>query len=98
VGRQLVRPTGDDKTSILVWVKDKPGALYNLLLPFEKRGINLTRIESRPSQQKAWEYVFFIDFLGHIEDAVVKETLEEAGDQTRNLKILGSFPRADLVD
>ncbi len=98
IGRQLVRPTGDDKTSILVWVKDRAGALYNLLLPFQKRGINLTRIESRPSQQKAWEYVFFIDFLGHIEDTVVKETLEEAGDQTRNLKILGSFPRADLVD
>ena len=98
IGRQLVRRTGDDKTSILVWVKDKPGALYNLLLPFQNRNINLTRIESRPSQQKAWEYVFFIDFLGHIEDEIVKETLEEAGDQTRNLKILGSFPRADLVD
>lgn len=98
IGRQLVRRTGDDKTSILVWVKDKPGALYSLLLPFQNRNINLTRIESRPSQQKAWEYVFFIDFLGHIEDQIVKETLDEAGDQTRNLKILGSFPRADLID
>jgi chorismate mutase/prephenate dehydratase len=98
IGRQLVHRTGDDKTSLLIWVKDKPGALYNLLLPFQNRNINLTRIESRPSQQKAWEYVFFIDCLGHIEDEIIKETLEEAGDQTRNLKILGSFPRADLVD
>ena len=98
VGRQMVARTGDDKTSILVWVKDKPGALYNLLLPFFRRGINLTRIESRPSQQKAWEYVFFIDLLGHIEDQVVKETLEEAAEPARNLKILGSFPRAELID
>ncbi len=98
VGRQIVRRTGDDKTSVLVWVKDKPGALYSLLLPFARRGLNLTRIESRPSQQKAWEYVFFIDFLGHIEDQIVQETLEEAGEHTRNLKILGSFPRAELQD
>ncbi len=98
LGRQLVRSTGDDKTSILVWVKDKPGALYNLLLPFARRNLNLTRIESRPSQQKAWEYVFFIDFLGHVEDQVVRETLEEASEHTRNFKVLGSFPRAELQE
>ena len=98
VGHQMVKRTGDDKTSILVWVKDKPGTLYNLLLPFSKRNINLTRIESRPSQQKAWEYVFFIDFLGHIEDKTVTEVLAEAGEFTRNIKVLGSFPRAEFQD
>ncbi len=98
IGHQAVKRTGDDKTAILVWVKDKPGALYNMLLPFARHNINLTRIESRPSQQKAWEYVFFIDFLGHVEDAVVQETLEEAGDHARNLKVLGSFPRAELQE
>jgi chorismate mutase/prephenate dehydratase len=98
VGHQMVKPTGDDKTSILVWVKDKPGALYNMLLPFARRNINLTRIESRPSQLKAWEYVFFIDFLGHLEDPGVADVLEEVGDHARNIKILGSFPRAELQE
>ena len=98
VGHQMVKRTGDDKTAILVWVKDKPGALYNMLLPFARRNINLTRIESRPSQQKAWEYVFFIDFLGHVEDEVVQEVLEEVGDHARNIKVLGSFPRAELQE
>jgi chorismate mutase/prephenate dehydratase len=98
VGHQMVKRTGDDKTAILVWAKDKPGALYNMLLPFARRNINLTRIESRPSQQKAWEYVFFIDFLGHIEDPGIAEVLEEVGDHARNIKILGSFPRAELQE
>lgn len=98
IGHQMVKRTGDDKTAILVWVKDKPGALYNMLLPFSRRNINLTRIESRPSQQKAWEYVFFIDFIGHIEDDMVKEVLEEVGEHARNLKVLGSFPRAELQE
>ncbi len=98
VGHQIVKRTGDDKTAVLVWVKDKPGALYDLLLPFARRDLNLTRIESRPSQQKAWEYVFFIDFLGHIEDQVVQDVLAEAGEHARNLKVLGSFPRAELQE
>lgn len=98
IGHQMVKRTGDDKTAILVWVKDKPGALYNLLLPFSRRNINLTRIESRPSQQKAWEYVFFIDFLGHIEDETIQDVLTEAGEFARNLKVLGSFPRAELQE
>ena len=98
IGHQMVKRTGDDKTAILVWVKDKPGALYNMLLPFARRNINLTRIEPRPFQQKAWEYVFFIDFLGHMDDAVVQETLEEVGDHARNIKVLGSFPRAELQE
>jgi chorismate mutase/prephenate dehydratase len=98
VGRQMVKPTGDDKTSVLIGVKDKPGALYSLLLPFSKGDLSLTRIESRPSQQKAWEYVFFIDFLGHIDDARVKSVLGVVSENASALKVLGSFPRADLLD
>jgi len=94
LGRQIVKPTGDDKTSVLLAIKDEPGALYSLLLPFAKEGISLTKIESRPSQQRAWEYVFFIDLLGHIDDELVQACLEEAGRHTVRMKVLGSFPRA----
>ncbi len=95
MGHQIVRPTGDDKTSLLISVSDKPGALHHLLLPFGRQGINLTRIESRPSKQKAWEYVFFIDLLGHAEEEPVKSVLAEISEYTRELKVLGCFPRAD---
>lgn len=94
LGRQMVKPTGDDKTSILISIKDKPGALYSLLLPFAESGISLTRIESRPSQQKAWEYVFFIDFLGHADDERIHGLIEKLRESTNLIKILGSFPRA----
>lgn len=98
LGRQIVEPTGDDKTAVLISVKDKPGALYNLLLPFGNAGISLTRIESRPSQQKAWEYVFFIDMLGHVSDPVIKNALNEVSEHANSLKILGSFPRAEYQE
>ncbi len=98
VGRQMVKPTGDDKTSVLISVKDRPGALYHLLIPFAESGINLTRIESRPSQQKPWEYVFFIDLKGHVEDAAVKKILDEVAERAANFKILGSYPCAPLQD
>lgn len=96
VGQQMVRPTGDDKTSVLISVKDVPGALYALLLPFSKAEISLSRIESRPSQKKAWEYVFFVDLVGHVEDEEVKAVLAEVSEQSTNMKVLGSYPRADL--
>lgn len=98
VGRQDVKSTGDDKTSLLLAIRDKPGALYQLLLPFSEAGINLTRIESRPSQQKAWEYVFFVDFLGHATDPEIAKVIEKVGEQARTLKVLGSFPRADYPE
>jgi len=96
IGRQMVQPTGDDKTAILISIKDRPGALYKLLLPFSKAGINLTRIESRPSQLRPWEYVFFIDLLGHVDDAPIRAVLEELSNETNTIKVLGSFPRGDL--
>jgi len=96
VGRQMVKPTGDDKTSVLLAVKDRPGALYHLLLPFADSGINLTRIESRPSQQKPWEYVFFIDLKGHVEEPEIKTVLDVVAERAANFKILGSYPCAPL--
>lgn len=96
LGQQMVRPTGDDKTAVLIAMKDKPGALHDILAPFSDAGISLTRIESRPSQQKAWEYVFFVDFLGHVDDPKVKDVLQRLGERAATLKVLGSFPRAAL--
>ena len=97
LGRQLAKPTGNDKTSILCSIKDRPGALYELLTPLREHKINLTRIESRPSRRKAWDYVFFIDLMGHCEDANVKEALRELSHYSTELKVLGSFPSGDLV-
>jgi len=93
IGKQKSRPTGNDKTSIMVSIKDQPGALYELLQPFHDRGINLTKIESRPTRMRAWELVFFIDMLGHQEDATVAEALELLKSSAANLKIMGSYPR-----
>jgi chorismate mutase/prephenate dehydratase len=98
VGHQIARPTGADKTSVLCAIKDRPGALYALLDPLSQRGVNLTRIESRPSRRKAWEYVFFIDMLGHIEDPPIAEALEEVGHLCKELKVLGSFPHGELEE
>ncbi|MBI1320006.1 MAG: prephenate dehydratase [Candidatus Hydrogenedens sp.] len=98
IGQQMVKPTGDDKTALLLSVRDRPGALYQLLLPFAEHDISLTRIESRPSQQKAWEYVFFLDILGHVEDEKIAAVLDKVADHARSLKVLGSFPRAEFPD
>lgn len=84
--------TGKDKTSILLSVKDRPGALYDALLPFKESKINLTKIESRPSKRKVWEYIFFIDMEGHLEDKKVKEAIDETRDICLYLKHLGSYP------
>ena len=86
----MVKRTGDDKTAILVWV-GQTGCAVQHAAPLARRNINLTRIESRPSQQKAWSFLH--RFPRHMDDAVVQETLEEVGDHARNIKVLGSFPR-----
>jgi chorismate mutase/prephenate dehydratase len=87
-------PTGFDKTSIVFSVKHKPGAIYDAIKEFADSKINLTKIESRPTRQKAWEYNFYLDFEGHQQDKMVKETLEKLEEHTLFLKILGSYPRA----
>ena len=87
-------PTGRDKTSIVFSVAHKPGTLYQAMEPFAKRGINLTRIESRPTRQKPWEYHFFLDFEGHISDVKCKEALADLERIAAFTKALGSYPKA----
>ncbi|MDP1539804.1 MAG: prephenate dehydratase [Moraxellaceae bacterium] len=96
IGPEPIPPSGDDKTSIMISVKNTAGALYGLLEPFHRRGINLTRIESRPSRNDIWTYVFFIDFEGHQDDAVVQEVITELEPHMRAIKWLGSYPKAVL--
>ena len=98
LGRHMVKPTGDDKSALLLSIKDKPGALYQLLIPFSEANISLTRIESRPSQQKAWEYVFFIDLLGHAEQEPVRAVIAAISEHANAVKVLGSFPRATTIE
>jgi chorismate mutase/prephenate dehydratase len=87
--------TGKDKTTIMFSVKDRPGALYSILQHFAKHKINLTKIESRPSRRKAWEYIFFVDMEGHIEDVKVKKAIDEVKGECLYLKVLGSYPSAE---
>lgn len=96
VAKASVPASGDDKTSIIVSTKDKPGALLELLEPFHRSGISLTRIETRPAPGGAWAYVFFIDFEGHQGDPATKAVLEELSGKAVNIKMLGSYPRAVL--
>ncbi|MCG6976251.1 MAG: prephenate dehydratase [Acidiferrobacterales bacterium] len=92
IGRLQTMPSGKDKTSLLLSGKNKPGALYQLLGSLANHGINMTRIESRPSRQNAWEYVFFLDIEGHAEDKKVKKTLSELQAEAALFKLLGSYP------
>jgi chorismate mutase/prephenate dehydratase len=94
IGKTEVRPLGEgnDKTSLVISLKDQSGALEKALMPFAKRGINLSKIESRPSRKKAWDYFFFIDLIGHIEEDSVQEALEELKECSSFVKWLGSYP------
>ena len=87
-------PTGSDKTSILVYTKNKPGALFRVLEPFENFQLSLTKIETRPSKKEAWEYVFFIDFEGHVLDEATKKVFATLVQGGVEIKILGSYPRS----
>lgn len=94
IGQQQADSTGHDKTSILVSTGNQPGALYNILRPFADYGISLAHIESRPSRQGLWEYVFFIDLNGHRYDENVKKALDLLAESVNLLKILGSYPKS----
>ncbi len=96
IGNDDVGGSGDDKTSIVVSMKNEPGALHNLLEPFHRFSIDLTRVESRPSLTGPWNYVFFIDFQGHKSDEIVKKALAEVVARAAELKILGSYPKGVL--
>lgn len=88
------QPHPNSKTSIIFSTAHKPGALYNALGVFARNSINLTKIESRPTRQRPWEYYFFVDFEGHLEEERVKSALVELAKQTTFIKILGSYPKA----
>ncbi|MCK5013035.1 MAG: prephenate dehydratase [Candidatus Omnitrophica bacterium] len=92
ISTQDVPPTGKDRTSIIFSIKDKMGALHAMLTPFYKNKISLTKIESRPSKKKAWDYYFFVDFEGHRQDKNVKKALEQLEGMCKYLKIVGSYP------
>ena len=92
VGNQENSPSGKDKTSICFAVQDRVGALYDCLIPFRNAGLTLTMIESRPSKKINWEYVFYVDLLGHISDPAVVSAMEQLKQHTSFLKILGSYP------
>ena len=94
VGRQFFPSSGHDRTSVLVFIHDKPGALFDVLSPFARHGISMNRIKSRPSHQAKWEYAFFIDLAGHIEDASMQAALAELKAHSAQIKVLGSYPVA----
>ncbi len=94
IGRQAVGPSGRDKTSILFSMKNEPGVLYSILQPFAARRLNLTKIESRPTKRRPWEYVNFVDFEGHRDTDDVRAVLDEVKERCQFLKILGSYPAA----
>lgn len=96
IGRNEVARSGDDKTTLLVSIMNKHAALHDLLAPFAANNVSLTRIESRPSRQGMWDYVFFIDIDGHQEDPSIAKALQELTDKTAMLKVLGSYPKAVL--
>ncbi|TRZ49170.1 prephenate dehydratase [bacterium] len=95
IGKTDVPPTGHDKTSLMFSIKDKVGALHEMLVPFKKYKINLTKIESRPSKKKVWDYYFFLDLEGHRAQPQVKKALAELQNYCKFLKVLGSYPTGE---
>ena len=87
-------PSGKDKTSVVVSARNRPGALLQLIRPLSDKRVSMTRIESRPSQRKAWEYVFFIDMEGHCQDTPLHAALHELQKEAQLFRLLGSYPQA----
>jgi chorismate mutase / prephenate dehydratase len=94
LGRQAVPPSGRDETSIVMSAANRPGAVHALLEPFARHGVSMTRIESRPARTGLWEYLFFVDIVGHRDDPVVATALQELSGKAPFLKLLGSYPAA----
>src|SRR5690606_8446856 len=94
IGRSIFPPSGHDRTSVLVFIHVKPGALFDVLSPFARHGISMNRIESRPSHNAKWEYAFFIDLAGHVDDEAMKQALDELAAHAATVKVLGSYPVA----
>jgi len=94
ISRKPKGKTGRDKTSIMFSIKDKVGALHSMLKPFAEAGINLNRLDARPSGRQVWDYVFFLDIEGHIEEPKVAQAIEQLKKDCMFLKVLGSYPRS----
>jgi chorismate mutase/prephenate dehydratase len=95
LGRACSPPTAKDRTSLMITISDKVGALHHALAAFRRCRINLTKIESRPSKRKAWEYFFFIDCDGHVADKRVVKALGLLEKECSYVKVLGSYPNAE---
>lgn len=95
LGRKCSPPTGNDRTSLMVSVADRAGALHEALAAFRQHKINLSKIESRPSKRKAWEYFFFIDCAGHYQEPKLAKAIAELGRHCHFVKILGSYPNTE---
>jgi chorismate mutase / prephenate dehydratase len=97
IGKDMAPPSGRDKTSILFSLKDQAGVLFRVLQPLAEHGLNLSRIESRPSRKRLWDYVFFIDVDGHQNDAAVQSAIDLLSKSCEFVRVLGSYPRADAA-
>ena len=95
LGRQSTPPTGNDRTSLVFSVAHHAGALYSALAPFRRYRLNMTKIESRPSKRKAWEYFFFVDCDGHVSDRRISKALAQLGEHCSFVKVLGSYPNVE---
>lgn len=98
IGQKASPSTGSDRTSLMFCVPHEPGALYGALESFYRLGINIGKIESRPSRRKAWEYCFFLDVDGHASDRLLEQAIGELQKRATLVKILGTFPQAALVE
>jgi chorismate mutase/prephenate dehydratase len=94
VGNSKTKPTGDDKTSLVFMIKDRVGALHDIMGVFDKNKVNMVRIESRPSRKKLWEYMFFVDIDGHSDDKKVSAAINDLKQFCVFVKVLGSYPKA----
>lgn len=94
IGRASFPPSGHDRTSLLVFIRDQPGALYRILEPLARRGISMNRIESRPAHGALWQYAFFIEVAGHAEESPLQDALGEIDDFAGDVRVLGSYPVA----
>ena len=94
IGERPCPPTGNDRTSILFAIHDRTGSLVKALQAFDQFHINMSKIESRPSKRKDWEYIFYVDLSGHCEDTKVADALDELGNHCSLVKLLGSYPDA----
>ncbi len=92
IGKDTPQPTGKDKTSIMFATSHTPGALFSALAPIDRSGLNMAKLESRPTRHHNWSYYFFMDIEGHIEDKIIRQTVDQMRSATLSLKVLGAYP------